>query len=606
MMQFVVFRSQLGVAGGTLELHVQTTDALVAMGTAQELTPDGGIYQAEFDSVAVDDYVLKHINAAGKTQWIDTVRVSSASGTFLSFDVTGASGGSSFPSEAPANWLKSAGIQDGALTADKFAASSLNGKGDWATEAQVQSTLNDVLGDKNYEGRFDIVDQAIVALSAQITALNNLSAKANWFGSLLLEVPDAGTRAYLFELVIKDDEDKLTNLTALPTIALTNAAGTDRSSLITTGIALAATGRYTLTITVATGTANEALRLTATGNIAGESRYAVIMPQVVDYDSATQINTILTRIGTPSISLTADIATRLATSAYTAPDNAGIGAAKTAAESTDAKLSSPRLAKIDGAAQTGADNDTLKSLSDQLDGVNFTTSTIATGIANVLLKFTGMTSLADWIRRFVRKDAGTAEMATAQAEINTGGASTFDGLAHSLEKISEGNGSGFGPVASSIVDGFSTDGRAQLVSALAAAQDDGTPDPAAPCIPVVSGSDWRIDFTAIGDLSNRTNLIFAMKLKASDADAASLVLIDRDGLKVSNGQVPATASNGAIVVTDEVAGTGYVLVKAAATNVPAGPKRVGLKVIKTTGEVRTAELWRPCVTVLDGIVDATS
>lgn len=160
--------------------------------------------------------------------------------------------------------------------------------------------------------------------------------------------------------------------------------------------------------------------------------------------------------------------------------------------------------------------------------------------------------------------------------------------------------------AKTVVDGFSVDARAQLLSALTAAQDDGTLDPAAPCIPVVSGSDWRIDFTAVGDLSGRSNLIFAMKAKASDLDAASLVLIDKDGLKVTNGQVAGTPANGSIIVSDEIAGTGYVLVKAAATNVPAGQKRVGLKVIKASGEVRTAELWRPCVTVVDGIVDQTT
>lgn len=161
-------------------------------------------------------------------------------------------------------------------------------------------------------------------------------------------------------------------------------------------------------------------------------------------------------------------------------------------------------------------------------------------------------------------------------------------------------------VARTVVDGFSADARLQLVSALIAANDDGTLDLDATCIPVVSGSDWKIDFMAIGDLTDRSNLVFAMKSKASDLDSAALALIDKDGLKVTNGQVAGTPGDGSIVVTDQVAGTGYVLVKAAATLVPAGQKRVGLKVIKATGEIRRAELWRPCVTVVDGIVDAVS
>lgn len=176
--------------------------------------------------------------------------------------------------------------------------------------AAIQADVTTLLG-RLTSGRasnLDNLDVAISVIQSQITALNNLSAKANWFGSLLLEIPDLGTRDYLFELVVRDDEDKLVNLDGLPTIALVNAAGTDRSSLITTAIANPATGRYTLTISVGTGTANESLKLTASGTVSGEARYAVIAPQVVDYDSATQINTILTRIGTPAVTISDDIA----------------------------------------------------------------------------------------------------------------------------------------------------------------------------------------------------------------------------------------------------------------------------------------------------------
>lgn len=150
--------------------------------------------------------------------------------------------------------------------------------------------------------------QSGLATAAQVTALNNLSAKANWFGYPLLEVPDSGTRSYVFELVVRDDEDKLINLDALPTIAFTNAAGTDRSALITTGVANPSTGRYTITITVNTSSVNESLKLSATGAIGAELRYAVFGTQIVDYDTATQVNQILTRLGTPAVSVSADIA----------------------------------------------------------------------------------------------------------------------------------------------------------------------------------------------------------------------------------------------------------------------------------------------------------
>lgn len=53
----------------------------------------------------------------------------------------------------------------------------------------------------------------------------------------------------------------------------------------------------------------------------------------------------------------------------------------------------------------------------------------------IVAKFSGISVLADWLRRAFRKDAGTAGMITAQAEINTGGTAAFAGISHSLEAI---------------------------------------------------------------------------------------------------------------------------------------------------------------------------
>lgn len=158
-----------------------------------------------------------------------------------------------------------------------------------------------------------------------------------------------------------------------------------------------------------------------------------------------------------------------------------------------------------------------------------------------------------------------------------------------------------------LVAGFTPEGRAQLSAALTQAYDDGTLNSAS-CIPVVSGSDWRIEFTNIGQLTGRTNLIFAVKNRSNDADSAALILVDTlTGLKVVNGAVYGTSGNASIVVTDETAGTGYVIVKSAATiNLPSGQKYAGLKLVKSSGEIRVSEPWRPCITVLDGIIDANS
>lgn len=62
--------------------------------------------------------------------------------------------------------------------------------------------------------------------------------------------------------------------------------------------------------------------------------------------------------------------------------------------------------------------------------------------------FTGITSLANWLRRGFRKDAGTAGMITAQFEINTGGTGVFSGTTDSLEAIRDNQSAGGGSAPS--------------------------------------------------------------------------------------------------------------------------------------------------------------
>jgi len=270
------------------------------------------------------------------------------------------------------------------------------------------------------DSRLANLDVAISVIQSQITALNNLSAKANWFGYPLLEVPDSGTRAYVFELVTKDDEDKLVNLDALPTIALTNAAGTDRSALITTGVANPSTGRYTITLTVGTATVNESLKLTATGAIGAETRYASYGTQVVDYDSATLINQILTTLGTAGSGLT----------------NLGDARIETAAtQATAAASSAATAASQSTAANTKLGTPAGVSLSADIAAVKSDSGGLVTTVAALAGKFTGITLVAAWLRRLIRIDAGTGatatEMAAAVSEINAGGG----GFAHGTESI---------------------------------------------------------------------------------------------------------------------------------------------------------------------------
>ncbi len=97
---------------------------------------------------------------------------------------------------------------------------------------------------------------------------------------------------------------------------------------------------------------------------------------------------------------------------------------------------------LDGRAATGA----------QMDLVNAPNATAVTAIqsglataaslATLAAKFVGITLLADWLRRAFRKDSGTAGMATAETEINTGGTATFVGTTDNLEAIKDAGGAG--------------------------------------------------------------------------------------------------------------------------------------------------------------------
>lgn len=137
---------------------------------------------------------------------------------------------------------------------------------------------------------------AIDAVATAVQNLNNLSAKSNIFGSALLEIPDAGTRVYEYFLVVKDDEDALVDLEDVPDLSLTNAAGDDRSAMLSAAVRVSL-GQYRWTLTVEDDTASEPLMLTAEGEIDGDPRVAKLGVQVVDYDTSTAIAAIQSAIG---------------------------------------------------------------------------------------------------------------------------------------------------------------------------------------------------------------------------------------------------------------------------------------------------------------------
>lgn len=136
------------------------------------------------------------------------------------------------------------------------------------------------------DSRLNNLDFAISTVNNNILNLNNLSAKMNLFGSPLLEIPDTGTTVYAFTVVVKDDEDRLVNLDASPTLTAANAAGTNRSGNLS-AVSNPSTGRYTFAYSVASTHASESLRITVSGAVSSEARYIEWVGSVVNYDSLT-------------------------------------------------------------------------------------------------------------------------------------------------------------------------------------------------------------------------------------------------------------------------------------------------------------------------------
>jgi hypothetical protein len=131
------------------------------------------------------------------------------------------------------------------------------------------------------------------------------------------------------------------------------------------------------------------------------------------------------------------------TGTYTAPDNTTIALIndKTTNLPTDPADQSLIVAATD-AIISRLGSPAGASMSADIASVKTDTGNLVTRIPAAL--FSGITSLADWIRRISRKDAGTAGMIAAEAEIDTGGTSTFSGTTDSLEAIADASGGGAG------------------------------------------------------------------------------------------------------------------------------------------------------------------
>lgn len=286
-----------------------------------------------------------------------------------------------------ANWLTTAGIADGAFTSAKFAAASLNGKGDWSTYAGGDTSGVTTLLARLTTIRAGYLDN-LTFLDASIAALNNLSALANIFGPPLLEIPDSSSSLFMFEVVIRDQEGKLVDLDASPTITAVNPSGTDRSSNLSS-VSHPGTGRYTFTYSVASTAAEESLKISVSGTVSMEARYVVWSGAVVNYDTLTTLNTVNANVSTI-------------------------------------------LGRVIGTLASGTHQPQSGDAYAVVNDVTYGNAAIRTIVAAIQTVLSGITSLANWLRLGFRKGFTNS---TALGEINTGGTSAYDTTTDSLEAI---------------------------------------------------------------------------------------------------------------------------------------------------------------------------
>jgi hypothetical protein len=230
-----------------------------------------------------------------------------------------------------------------------------------------------------------------VASSAEVTAIQN-NTRVRVIVPPVMERPDAGSTAFLLHLYCYDEAGNMEAPDSTPTVTAANHAGTDRSANLG-AVANPGTGHYTVTYTLSSGDAVEQLLFEWTVTEGGVARQHGAAAQVVDttavdFTSAdrTTLQAVESAVGALNdlssaeaqaaaaaalntydppthaevtalvdaikgagwttetlVAIQAAVNSRLAASGYTAPDNAGIAAAKAVTDKLDTAV------ELDGA-----------------------------------------------------------------------------------------------------------------------------------------------------------------------------------------------------------------------------------------------------------------
>ncbi len=353
--------------------------------------------------------------------------------------------------------INAAAIASNAITAAKIAADAI-GASQLAADAvvEIQAGLStyaggDTSGVTTLLGRLTVTRADLLDnLDAPISGLTNLSALANLFGAPVLEVPVSGTTQFAFTLVVHNTDGQLVDLDSSPTIAATNVSGTDRSSNLS-AVTHASTGRYTFTYGVVSGATEESLRITASGAISSDARYAEWIGSVASFNSLSILNTINSKLGSPTgASISEDIATVTTAVAGVQTDTNDIQSRLPATLVTG---------RMDSAVSAMADNVvTAEAIADS--SINSATFALGCTIPRVTLAdtVTTLTNLptipANWLTAAgIASDAGL-EIAVAVRDVNNA-APAADSLGAAVNAASAG---GLDPqdVADLVIAGIGT------------------------------------------------------------------------------------------------------------------------------------------------------
>jgi hypothetical protein len=273
---------------------VQISDGAVqTSGASVEVSKDGGAFSAGGGTLAVSNGIHSYTPTQGETD-CDSLRINvyktgcipaTAQAVFSASSSFGYAGTDQSKIANPTAIVSLENTSIKSVTD----AGTLTAAYDAAKTAASQTSVDGKPTLVQIEGSTILAKEATSSsILTAIQNLNNLSAKINIFGSPLLEIPDSSSNVYAFTVLVKDDEDKLVNLDASPTIAAANAAGTSRSANLS-AVSNPSTGRYTFTYTVASTHAAESLRITVSGTVSTEGRYIEWIGAVVDYDTLTTL-----------------------------------------------------------------------------------------------------------------------------------------------------------------------------------------------------------------------------------------------------------------------------------------------------------------------------